>query len=139
MQNRVQFVLLGIIIVIATLHYLGLTYDWYHTVPWFDVPLHLLGGAFIGTLFVYIFALRHVVLKTLPLVPFVILGVGFVALVGVLWEFYEFWMDVFVLKIYQPLAYPGYVHFDTLKDLFNDLVGGALAVGLLWRAVRKNE
>lgn len=52
-----------------------------------------------------------------------IAAIGFVALVGVLWEFFEIILDRYVtLAGYTYL--PG-VFEDTLLDLFLDLVGGA--------------
>lgn len=127
--------LLILIASVVTLHYGGLYFGWY-TLWWLDIPLHLLGGAFIGVLFLYIFRERFLVLRELSFFPLLVLGVGFVTWIGVLWEFYEFFADVFVLHTYRPLAYPGYVHFDTLLDLLNDMAGGTIAILLLWNAKR---
>ncbi|MBI4085675.1 MAG: hypothetical protein HY433_00280 [Candidatus Liptonbacteria bacterium] len=133
MQRWIQLILLGIIAVITPLHYCGVIFGWYYTVFWFDIPMHIMGGVFIGALFVYLFRVRHNFLKTESFLTFVILGVGFTVLVGVLWEFYELFTDVLIIKRYSILNAPGGIHFDTLKDLFNDIVGGAIAVGFFAR------
>lgn len=133
MPRRIQLILLGIIAVLTTLHYCGVIFDWYNTIFWFDTPMHLMGGMFIGILFVYIFRIRHDLLKTESVLTFIIFGVGFTVLTGVLWEFYEFFADVMIFKRYPFLDTPGGVHFDTLKDLFNDIVGGAIAVSFFAR------
>lgn len=56
---------------------------------------------------------------------------GFTALVGVFWEFYELAVNVVITKnnyiFYESLFQQGGL-LDTLKDLFVDLVGGAAAI-----------
>lgn len=133
MQRRIQLILLGIIALITALHYCGVIFDLYNTIFWFDTPMHLTGGIFVGTLFVYIFRIRNNLLKTESVFAFIILGMGFTILIGVLWEFYEFFADVVVIKRYALLDAPGGIRFDTLKDLFNDIVGGAIAVSFFAR------
>jgi len=52
---------------------------------------------------------------------------SFVALVGVLWEFFEFGYDVFISsKGYFMVAQEGVG--DTMSDLFFDLLGGLLCL-----------
>ena len=139
MQRRIQLILLGIIVVITALHYFGIIFGWYNTLFWFDTPMHLMGGMFVGTLFVYLFRIRHDLFKTESVFTFIILGVGFTVLIGVLWEFFELFADVVVIKRYPLLDTPGRIHFDTLKDLFNDIVGGAIAVSIFARKVFKED
>jgi hypothetical protein len=127
----VSHILLGIIVGIDTVHYLASWYDWYHTVWWIDIPLHIAGGAFIGVLFVYLFRERFKVLHATHWFPALILGTGFVALIGIGWEFYEFWVDVWLVKKYPMNEFPGAVHADTLLDLLNDMLGGAVAIAAL--------
>lgn len=139
MQRLIQFILFGIIAAITALHYCGVIFGWYNTIFWFDTPMHLMGGMFIGALFVYIFRVRHALLKTESVFTFVILGAGFTVFIGVLWEFYEFFMDILIFKRYPLLDAPGGLHFDTLKDLFNDLVGGAIAVSIFARKALREK
>jgi len=136
MQRRLQLILFGIIAVITPLHYCGVIFGWYYAVFWFDILMHIIGGIFIGALFVYLFRVRRNFLKTESVLTFIILGAGFTVLVGVLWEFYEFFMDVVIFKQYSLLNTPGEIHFDTLKDLFNDIVGGAIAVSFFGNFTR---
>ena len=68
--------------------------------------------------------------KNLPKFYAVIIILGFTALVGVFWEFYELIADKFITKNnYISLLQQGGL-LDTMKDLFVDLLGGAAAV---WR------
>lgn len=75
-----------------------------------------------------------------------ILCLAFVALVGVLWEFFEFLLDLFVLKtgyltflkMPQGAVMNAYdIYKDTLKDLFFDLAGGLGATFIF--QLRKNK
>ena len=68
--------------------------------------------------------------KNLPKFYAVIIILGFTALVGVFWEFYELIVDKFITKNnYISLFQQGGL-LDTMKDLFVDLLGGTAAV---WR------
>ena len=68
--------------------------------------------------------------KNLPKFYAAIIILGFTALVGVFWEFYELVVDMLITKNnYISLFQQGGL-LDTLKDLFLDLLGGLTAV---WR------
>lgn len=120
-------------------HIPGNFLGWYYAVPWLDIPMHLAGGAWVGLLFFYIFGVRKSVFSPGNSLYFLICGLGFAALIGILWEFYEFAMDVLVWKSYPVWAAPGYIHFDTLKDLFNDLLGAFVVIALLLIFSEKNS
>lgn len=130
-RTTVAPVLLAILSAIVAVHYLATWYDWYHTVWWIDIPLHIAGGAFIGVLFIYLFRERFDVLRAMHWFPTLAFGVGFVAIIGIGWELYEFWVDVWLLHKYAANNFPGWVHGDTLLDLINDMLGGAVAIAAL--------
>ncbi len=99
--------------------------------------LHFLGGAWLATValwFLY-FSGR---IKEINVVPFSFLLVGVVAfsgLGGILWEFFEFSFDIFVIReVDIGLAQLGVK--DTMSDLFFDLLGG-LATGLAFLRKKK--
>jgi hypothetical protein len=94
-------------------------YDLY---PWFDIPMHFLGGfsiAFTSFLFLKFFKEKKIlIIENKFLYLFIILA--FVALVAVLWEFYEFFLDAFFnFNTIVSLE-------DTLLDLAMGLFGGFL-------------
>lgn len=98
-----------------------------NTTWWYDVMLHILGGAWIGTLFIYLFAYRWQFFdgKKSFLYSLTVI-VGFALLMGVLWELYEFGFDQTIgAKYALPLTQPSL--FDTMKDLLDDILGGVLA------------
>lgn len=127
------FWLLIIIVIIFIGNYLGYSEGWYFNLCLpvtclYDIPMHIAGGIWIGLLFFYLknrfgygfFGEKNLVWDLVSVL-------GFVAIVGVFWEFYEYLLDVFVQKKYPFGGEGNRGVLDTLKDLFDDLIGGALA------------
>ena len=96
-------------------HAAAVAFSLYWTYPWFDIPMHALGGAVValGFLVAHV-ALRH--------------GAGdwgfwttlaFVLVVGTLWELFEFWGGI------NGPQEPDYIA-DTILDFAMDLLGGAV-------------
>ncbi len=120
--------LIILLVAILVFHFFALKYNWYHTVWWLDIPMHMIGGIWLGVLFYYLFAEKlSWISKAHPLF-FLLAGLGFVILIGVFWEWLDFFLDVIVFKSYPYNAEPGYILFDTHTDFFNDLLGGAIAL-----------
>ncbi|MFH1759386.1 MAG: hypothetical protein ABH822_02390 [Patescibacteria group bacterium] len=111
--------LLTTILAIVALYWLGLFYDWDNAYWWFDEVLHFFGGLWLAALFVYLTDRLGLSVIRRRFWLKLILGLGFVALVGVLWEFHEFIADWFIGKMLMQ----GDVA-DTLSDLLFDLLGG---------------
>lgn len=119
--------IIGLLTFILVVHILASIYHWYWVYPWFDMPMHFLGGFWLAMLFFYFkpsFEFQNPKFNKLPnCLITVIIVLGFVALVGVLWEFFEFLCDAFI-------AANGYMEAsqlgvgDTIGDLFFDLLGG---------------
>ncbi|OGY98332.1 MAG: hypothetical protein A2855_01000 [Candidatus Liptonbacteria bacterium RIFCSPHIGHO2_01_FULL_57_28] len=128
---RLDRILLALIAVIFVAQSAAVAFLWYDTNPWIDIVFHVVGGLWIGLLFIYLYFERwHVLPQGLGFFALLFLTTGFVALIGTGWELFEYFSAVFVAG-YVPFggSIPG-VHFDTLKDIFNDTVGGALVA--LW-------
>lgn len=128
---------LTLLIVISVFNFVGVFKVWYWRTWWYDVPMHLAGGAWSALLFFYIFEERWKTLsaiyrgenkRRLKILITFALALSFVALIGVLWEFFEFLFDTFVATKYSwRNSQQGLM--DTMGDLFNDLLGGlALSV-----------
>jgi len=93
--------------------------------------MHFLGGfwvALTATALIsnFQFPISNEILKQKFLSLFIVV-LSFVALIGVLWEFFEFGYDVFISsKGYFMTAQQGVG--DTMSDLFFDLLGGLLCL-----------
>lgn len=99
---------------IAVIHFLALYNYWYWTYQWLDMPMHFLGG-FWTALFFFWLAKKYFpqIFQSLNLLIILIFALSFVALVGVLLEFVEFFYNIQQSGV-----------ADTLADLFFDLLGG---------------
>ncbi|MBI1908101.1 hypothetical protein HYS28_01625 [Candidatus Uhrbacteria bacterium] len=118
-------------------HVLGVIalYSWY---PHYDIPMHYAGGVAMGVLGFALWdhAVRSVsfsVKKPWLKDAFTTVCIlGFVALIGIGWEWFEFAFDMAVADRFDfGLAQLGLA--DTMGDFFFDLAGGLSAV--LWRKV----
>jgi len=129
-------------------HIVATVYHLYWLFPWFDIPMHFLGGFLLAIIFFYLWRFAHISIGTgvspapprslagLPLANVfvaLVLTLGFVALIGVLWEFYEFLHDFYFLtggkiNVFQTSF------ANTIKDLFFDLVGGITAFAIFYKS-----
>ena len=94
--------------------------------PWIDNIMHFWGGgvAAMGMIWWTFYSAKiSVSTKNLPKFYAAIIILGFTALVGVFWEFYELIIDRLITKNnYISLLQQGGL-LDTLKDLFVDILG----------------
>lgn len=97
---------------------------------WFEETLHFMGGVWLAAVFLYFFKNRSDIFDIkknfLATLTFVL---GFTALVGIGWEFFEYLVWLFLgggIIITLP---------DTMLDLFLDFAG-ALLLSLVWRVSR---
>ena len=101
-----------------------------------DIAMHILGGASVAWV-AWAFMRYARTVKKLPLLSFwfsVLAAVGAAAIVGVLWEQYQFLHDTFLHTDYQLMEFG---ISDTMKDLADDLIGGFLLSILIGRRMLK--
>lgn len=131
---------LGTIFLVGVLHLPAVLNDWYFYFWWYDVMMHALGGVAMGCL-AYVF--WDFLAKKLPATgrTFLLQGLcilGFVALIGIGWEWAEGLADALVLpKLSMTNAQLGLV--DTMLDLYFDLFGGLCAWLLLYSCERTRK
>lgn len=113
------FLILGLILTVAVLHFLGFYLQLYWRIPWYDRVVHTLGGLWIVLATFFILELAHVAFAT----PFAFMVMGILAsvCVGTLWEVFELKAGI------TMLASHGYA-LDTAGDIISDVVGGLLGV-----------
>lgn len=128
-----------IILLVLIAHAVGLLFDLYSLITWYDVPMHAGGGLAMGALGLAIWheGIEDVTFKGALqrhlkwwLVPGVILG--FVALIGVFWEVHEWLLDELIGGVYLRQASVA----DTMADFIFDLLGGTVAL-LVWGKRKK--
>lgn len=93
--------------------------------PWYlDMVMHFFGGGFIAVFFLYFAGQNYFGELNRKLFPLLIITLGVVALVAVGWEFYEYFVNIFVSISQEPPS-------DTLSDLALGLAGAATTVLLV--------
>lgn len=87
-------------------------FSWYYSIWYLDAIMHFLGGFWVGLFFVYFFFKKDPVdLNS----RFFFKIFTAVLAVGVLWEFYEFYLNIISLTSFDLP--------DTVFDVFFDLLG----------------
>jgi len=121
---------------IVIFHFAAIIRHWYWTVRWFDIPMHYLGGVFSAMVFYWLFSEAIAILSDQK-VPFWVLfafALGWVALIGVVWELSEYASDMILLGRMEVIERAQQGMRDTMEDLSLDLLGGAsVAVFLRFR------
>jgi len=135
-KKTFELSLLGLIVIILGLHAFALAFFLYWKYWWFDILLHFLGGIFVGLFALYLYYYsRYIQPQHFHKRYAFFLSFATVALIGIMWEFFEFSSDKFAIYIGRREALQQGFQ-DTLGDLFFDLVGAIFAVHtylLLWR------
>ena len=127
---------LSLLIFILVIHILAIANFWYWSIDWLDIPMHFLGGLWVALFFFWILKKRFVQVSQVLEGNFLLLGIlslGFVSLIGIGWEFYEFLYDKYLAE--ESVLFQAGVA-DTIADLFFDLIGGLVAV-LVYKIRRK--
>jgi len=123
-----------VIAVVLAFHAAGLLLSLYEVFEWYDIPMHIGGGVAMGALALAIWheGIEDVKFKGALqrhlkwwFIPGMVLG--FVALIGVLWELHEWGLDLILPT--ESLRQPNLP--DTMLDFINDLIGAVVAL-LLW-------
>lgn len=120
-------VLMCFLIAILTVHVLATYYYWYWLIWWLDIPMHLAGGFLIAVSVIWhLDKNRKEFLSVLGFLEQFFIVLSIVALIGIFWEFYEFFYDIFFknqLGFYSVQLGA----LDTVKDLADDLLGATMA------------
>jgi len=122
----------GTILLVGVLHLPAVLNDWYFYFWWYDVMMHVLGGVAMGFLAYTLWsALETRAAETwralLLQLGFVL---GFVAMIGIGWEWAEALADAIVLPA-LGMADAQLGLTDTMLDLYFDLLGGLVAWALM--------
>jgi len=114
----------------------------YQSMDWFDIPMHFFGGYAIAFLalatYNWIFSQISISTRSTTSSPYArlllqgVFVMGFVMIVGVAWEWYEFLFDQFATTMVAKYGFAQMGLPDTMDDLLNDTLG-AMTAWYLWR------
>lgn len=140
-MKRFFYPLLWIFLVFLA-NVIALYFHIYWELPWLDIPMHFFGGYTVAILGIALYGWVQTYVDIQPkhharsaFASLVLEGmfvIGFVMIISVAWEIWEFCMDQFATAFVDRfgVTQPGIA--DTMDDLFNDGVG-ALTAWALWR------
>ncbi len=117
--------LLLLIFFIFLLNYLAMEFFWYSSIWYFDMPMHFLGGIWLGLASIYLFSLKDISLKSILKIFFIVL------LIGIGWEIFE----IFIKFVTQN----SFDFLDTMSDLSFDVLGGLFAILYFTKQIMSNK
>ena len=104
-----------IIFFIFLLNYLAMEFYWYSSIWYLDMPMHFLGGVWLGFVSIYFLLPKEISLK------FIFKILSIVVFIGAGWEVFEILIDKFVTQDY-------FNYLDTISDISFDIAGGLFAL-----------
>lgn len=124
MMNRKKLLIriISIIFFIFTLNLIAMKLYWYYSIWWLDMPMHILGGFWIGLVFFWYFRFEKLSFVS---VSKIILGVLVIA-IG--WEVFESLLD-------KTITQNPFNALDTFSDLCFGIAGGLLSVFYFFKRV----
>jgi hypothetical protein len=120
-MNKTYIPTLIVLVALASLHFYASANHLYHTIGWYDIMMHILGGVGIALSIYWI--LLTFFKDTNPSLLRVIL---YTFIAGFFWEAFETMNDI----AGAPLGTTAYF-IDSAKDLINDTLGAILAMVFL--------
>ena len=110
------FLFAAVVVVMVFLYHLGIEDRFFWSIWWYDIPMHMLGGATAALFFAWIAVWRG---RRLSLWQYVLAAFA----IGIAWEVFEYVLGIGGSPF---MSYP----VDTAKDLFDDCIGGAISYAL---------
>lgn len=111
----------AIILPLAVFHAVATYWHLYFHISWLDIPVHVIGGFWVGYTALAIYYHTNVVTrKRVTFFRIITLSLGSAIALGVTLELFEF-------IVAQEIARTPFDVFDTLSDVGADIVGGLFA------------
>ena len=118
--NTILRTLFFLVWVLALIHIAAESYYWYWTYRWLDIPMHVLGGVWLGLGALWLRHHTEYVRKLWDSLPFNDVAVALLCglCVGLVWEGYEY-----IVWQYVGTGLPVQYFQDTILDVLMDTVG----------------
>ena len=114
-----------LIFFIFAVNYAAMKFYWYFSIWYFDMPMHFLGGFWLGLALIWLFSVKELSFK---IIFKIILGVF---LIGIFWELFEVFVD-------KTIAQNSFNLLDTVSDMCFDLAGGGLSIIYFFKRIMYN-
>jgi hypothetical protein len=114
-KKRLAVRIISLILTILILNTLAMKFHWYFSIWWFDMPMHLLGGFWLGLFIIWLLKIKEISLSEIIkiLLGFLIVALG--------WEVFEISVDRIITQ--NPFN-----TLDTLSDVCFGLGGALLSI-----------
>ncbi|MEZ6209171.1 MAG: hypothetical protein R3B64_01175 [Candidatus Paceibacterota bacterium] len=106
-------------IFILVINILAMKGSLYFVFWWFDMPMHFLGGFWIGLITVLIFYKKFSKLGLTDNKKSIFVYLLSVIFIGLLWEFYEYFLEIFIKFDFANIV-------DSISDMLFDIAGSIL-------------
>jgi len=121
LRKKILYSAFALVILVYILHVVALKFYFYWQLPWFDSPMHFLGGIFTGLIVLYVYMLTKgqeniLEIKENTLMNLILITI---AIVGIVWEVWEYSFGLSFTR--------GNDFFGTIEDLYVGVIG-ALAL-----------
>ncbi len=127
MNRRKLSIRVGLLIIfIFLINFAAMKLHWYSLLWWFDIPMHYLGGLWLGLATVYFLPPKSINIKSILKVILVMLFFA----VG--WEVFEYFVD-------ENISRNGFDIGDTLSDICFDLAGAFTSVIYFFKRISNNQ
>lgn len=124
-------------VILLASHGIGSFFSLYERIFWFDMALHMLGGAWLASIFAVVGPLRFPsFFEGLPRRQYIFHVVFLTLIGGLLWEIYEYGFATWATTQFGDLGF-GQPLIDTLSDLLLDALGATLTALFLFREERE--
>ncbi|MCX6752595.1 MAG: hypothetical protein NTZ87_03840 [Candidatus Nomurabacteria bacterium] len=120
--------LICFILFIFIVNFVANKFYWYYTIWYFDMPMHFLGGFWIGLASLYFLFTES---KALTF-QFIIKILLCVLLVGIGWEVFEILVNNVTIR-------DSFNYLDTFSDILFDLSGGVFAILYFFKRIMLTE
>lgn len=124
-RKKLSTYLAFLILFIFAINYVAMKFYWYSAIWYFDMPMHFLGGFWLGLALIWFFSVREFSPKSILKI---ILGA---LLIGILWELFEILID-------KSIAQNPFNILDTISDMCFDLAGGGLSIIYFFKRIVYN-
>jgi len=136
LRLSISNLLVGLIMMVAGLHYLASVFYLYWFYPWFDLIVHFISGIWVGLFFLWLFFWSPARLYFRSHIKpsfysFLLISVSTALMVSVWWEIFE-------LSIGAAYIFDNYI-IDTVYDVMFGTLGGAVAGVLGFSQYQKSK
>jgi len=124
-RKKLLICIASVVIFIFVVNSAAMKFYWYFSIWYFDMPMHFLGGFWVGLVCIYVFSLKEFNFNLIFKVFLCVFLVGF------FWEIFEILVD-------KSITQNPFNSLDTISDMFFDLAGGGISIIYFFKRIVYN-